>query len=340
MVCSLNGAAGVERVLRALERQTIAATLDVVLVDDGSVDGTADVGRRLGARVVSHSSSRGLGAARNTGLAMAQADVVAFLDDDCEPHPDWAERLVAAHATYDVAGVGGAVIPVTSPGFMAGYLSRNNPLQPLELDLAVRGDVPYRFWRYLVRGWSCARLSGTRRVFSLVGANMSFRGDALCQIGGFDDTMRFGSEDLDVCIRLRAAFGDDCLLFDPSARVLHHFEGDLRDTLRRSRAYGRGHASMLAKFPTMSPTVFPLPLATLGLLAVGWRFPKAVFAAALLPHVVHPVGVRDVAALGPASLADPYVACLEEAAYDLGVAQGLRSRRSASRRAVPEERAV
>ena len=334
VVCSLNGAAGVERALLALARQTIAPDLETVLVDDGSSDGTADAGRRHGARVVVHAENRGLGAARNSGLALARARLVAFLDDDCEPLPDWAERLVAAHSSDDVVGVGGEVVPVSPQGFMGAYLSRHNPLRPLELDLVVREDAVYRFWRYLARNWRASDPSGARRVFSLVGANMSFRADALRQVGGFDATMRFGSEDLDACMRLRDEFGDECLLLEPGARVLHHFHGDLRDTLRRSRAYGRGHSAMLAKFPTMTPTVFPLPLVTLGLLAVARRFPQALVVAAAVPHAVHPAGIRGVARHGPVTLADPYVSCLQEAAFNVGVVEGLRDRRQVGRRAL------
>ena len=329
VICSLNGSLGVERVLLALARQTIAADLDVVLVDDGSTDDTAEVGRRLGARVESHGENRGLGAARNTGLRAAQGRVIAYLDDDCEPLPDWAERLVGAHVAEDVVGVGGELVPTAPPGFMRAYLNRHNPLRPLELDLAVREDVAYRLGRYLVRNWRVEDPSGRRRVFSLVGGNMSFRIDALEDIGGFDEAMRFGSEDLDACIRLRAAFGDTCLLLEPSARVRHHFPGDLGDNLRRSRAYGRGHARMLAKFPSMSPTIFPLPVVTLGLIALSLRYPKALAAALAIPHLVHPAGLRDSLREGPAALADPYVACLQETAYDLGVLEGLLARRPA-----------
>jgi glycosyltransferase involved in cell wall biosynthesis len=69
-----------------------------LVVDDGSVDGTADVARAAGARVVTHASNRGLGAAVRTGVAAAVdggAAVVAFCDADGEYDPGELERLVA-----------------------------------------------------------------------------------------------------------------------------------------------------------------------------------------------------------------------------------------------------
>lgn len=330
VVCSLNGADGVERVLQALRAQSVADQLEIVLVDDGSTDGTAAVGDRWGVRVVRHGTNRGLGAARNSGLDVVSAPLVAFLDDDCEPEPEWAERLIAAYAGTTVAGIGGEVRVAAPESYQGRYLARHNPLVPLELDLASRSDVGYRFVRYLARNWRTAEPAGRRRVYSLVGANMSFRTDALRAMGGFDASMRFGSEDLDAAIRMRAEQGDDCLLYEPDVVVAHHFKGTLNDALRRSRAYGRGHANMLAKFPDMSPTVYPLPVLLVGLAMVGLRHRTALGALLLLPHVVHPSGIRGVSRHGFESIIDPYVTSLLEAAHDVGLAQGTRALRSSA----------
>ena len=76
--------------------------------------------------VIRHEINRGLAAARNTGIRAATAPVVAFLDDDCEPEPEWARELLDA---YDdgVIGVGGDIVPCGPEGFMLDYLRRNNP---------------------------------------------------------------------------------------------------------------------------------------------------------------------------------------------------------------------
>ena len=90
-------------VLRALDsvfRQR-GVVVEVVVVDDGGTDGTADAVRGLGAtnvRVIRHDASRGVSAARNTGLRAASAPWVAFMDDDDIWLPDKAQAQLASLA--------------------------------------------------------------------------------------------------------------------------------------------------------------------------------------------------------------------------------------------------
>ncbi|MFD0468449.1 glycosyltransferase family 2 protein [Nonomuraea thailandensis] len=84
VICSYNGAARLGRTLDALRAHPV---LEVIVVDDGSQDATGDVARDHGATVVRHEENRGAAAARDTGLRAAKGQVVAFLDDDCEPSP-------------------------------------------------------------------------------------------------------------------------------------------------------------------------------------------------------------------------------------------------------------
>ena len=177
VICSLNGAAGVDRCLRALAAQK-DVDLQVIVVDDGSTDETSAVASEHGVTVIRHEVNRGLAAARNTGVAAATAPVVAFLDDDCEPEPEWARELLDAYED-GVVGVGGSVVPCAPEGYMFDYLRRNNPLLPLELDLAHSEKLLYRLYLYLLRQWQSAEHHGKRDVYSLVGANMSFVRSAL-----------------------------------------------------------------------------------------------------------------------------------------------------------------
>jgi dolichyl-phosphate beta-glucosyltransferase len=86
----------VRSVRAALEPALGAERLEIVVVDDGSTDGTADEARAAGAhQVVRHATNRGKGAAVRTGVLAAQGDVVAFTDADLAYSPD--QLLVLLH---------------------------------------------------------------------------------------------------------------------------------------------------------------------------------------------------------------------------------------------------
>ena len=144
-----------------------------------------------------------------------------------------------------------------------GYLRRHNPLRPLEMDLARSDKLPYRLYLYLRRQWTLAERHDRRDVYSLVGANMSFRRPHLRAME-FDERFAFGGEDFDLCRRLLREFPAGRLVVTPNACVKHHFRPSLSDTLRRSRAYGRGSARLYRKWPSLRPTFFPGPMLVAG----------------------------------------------------------------------------
>ncbi|HLH59854.1 MAG TPA: glycosyltransferase family 2 protein [Streptosporangiaceae bacterium] len=323
VIPSLNGARGVDRCLRALAAQSIRPRMEILVIDDGSTDDTASVARAHGVTVISHPGNRGIAAARNTGLNAATADIVAFLDDDCEPEPEWARHLLSGYAADDVAGVSGPIIPRTPPGYLSGFLTRNNPLVPLELELTESYSLPYRFYLYLRRQWSAEPRTGPRDVYSFAGANMSFRRKALFEAGQFDERFRFGAEELDMCMRVAQSLPGARLAMVPGACVVHHFKPQLRDTLRRSRSYGIGSARLHRKWPALPPTVFPGPVLVLALLAAAAWLPALAIAGGLAPLLLYPRGLRtSIREHEPAAMFDAYVRLAQESCEDFGIAVG------------------
>ena len=151
------------QVIEAVQSVDLAGPLgtplerELIVVDDGSTDGTSTLARAYPVTVVRHPDNRGLAAARNTGIKQATAEIVTFLDDDCEPAPDWAEQLVTAYSAYGsarVLAVGGPALPAPGPGFMLGFLARHNPLQPLGMELARSERLLYRLGVYLRSQWA------------------------------------------------------------------------------------------------------------------------------------------------------------------------------------------
>ena len=104
-----NAEATLVRTLDALEPQVRACGADLVVVDNGSTDGTAALVARRGIRMVRRDGSGGPAAARNAGIDATTAPLIAFTDADCEPAPGWLRALLDALGDADL--VTGPVAP-------------------------------------------------------------------------------------------------------------------------------------------------------------------------------------------------------------------------------------
>ena len=180
--------------------------------------------------VTENSDRQGLSGARNIGLRTAIGDVVAFIDDDAAAAPDWLDHLSRFYEYEDIIGVGGHVEPSFSsdrPGWF-----------PPEFDWVI--------------GCSHSGMPDvTRAIRNFVGANMSFRRQALVDLGGFSDSLgrvganAAGCEETELCIRVTDWKAGGRLVYVPEARV-DHYVPPARTTwryfLRRCYAEGRSKA--------------------------------------------------------------------------------------------------
>lgn len=212
--------------VRSVQAQTAVPQQVVVVVDHNeSLLGRAR--RELpGVTTVPNREARGLSGARNSGVAVATGEVVAFLDDDAVAEPEWLERLLARYGDPAVLGVGGSIDPDWVDGRPAGF--------PAEFQWVV--------------GCSYRGLPTTAApVRNLVGANMSVRRDVLQRAGGFRSgigrvgRLPVGCEETELCIRARNLFPAGEFVFEPAARVAHVVPAS-RTSWRyfRARCYGEG----------------------------------------------------------------------------------------------------
>lgn len=108
IIPTYNGATRIGNCLRALGSQKSNREAEVLVIDDGSTDSTAEVVRGYpGVRLIVQANA-GPAAARNRGALEARGAILIFTDDDCLPQPDWLEALLAPFSDPEVVGVKGA----------------------------------------------------------------------------------------------------------------------------------------------------------------------------------------------------------------------------------------
>lgn len=224
IVCTRNGRERIGACLSALSHSACDFDYEVMVVDDGSSDDTADFVRENFPEVTLISTEpSGLSAARNTGAKHAKADILAYTDDDCEPDRDWLQRVVDfLQAHPDHAAVGGP----------------NLAQQP-------------KHWREAV---VCAAPGAPSHVMfddlnaeHLPGCNLVVRKSALEQLKGFDTRFHTAGDDVDFCWRLQNA--GLRMGFDPGAFVWHWRRPALRAYLRQQIGYGKAERMLIAKHP-------------------------------------------------------------------------------------------
>lgn len=205
--------------------------VEVIVVVDRNPGLLAEVTRRWPSiRVLANTDHGGLAGARNTALAAAVGDVVAFLDDDAEPAPDWLERLAAPYADPAVQLVGGWVEP--------RFDDRRPAHLPAELDWVVGCSH---------RGRPTQRAD----VRNVTGASMSLRRDLVDRVGGFEeavsrkDHVPIGCDDTEFCIRVAQRVPGSRIVTEPAALVRHRVpleRGSWAYLRRRSFFEGRSKA--------------------------------------------------------------------------------------------------
>jgi O-antigen biosynthesis protein len=195
--------------------------LEAIVVDDGSTDATAEIAGRFPVRLI-QAEWGGLSAARNTGCMAASSEIVAYLDADAFPTPEWPYYLALGFDSSEVVGVGGPNLPPPGCGAVAQQVAR-----------APGGPVHVLFT--------------DDRAEHVPGCNMAFWRDTLIDVGVFDPIYVAAGDDVDLCWRVLDGGGE--IAFHPGAMVWHHPRDSRKGYLRQQRGYGKAEALVAARHP-------------------------------------------------------------------------------------------
>jgi GT2 family glycosyltransferase len=207
-----NGASTIAQTIECILKQCYRPA-EILVVNDGSTDQTADVLSTFGSQIISiNKPNGGPASARNCGVKRATGELIAFTDSDCVPDPNWLGRLVAAFTADTIAGVGGRIESAGNT-MLGEYVDFAGFLNPQSDE---QGEIPY-----------------------LITANACFVRDVLLRAGGFSERFRKpGGEEPELCWRIRQLGYN--FKFAVDALVLHHHRQSVHSLLRTLLNYGEG----------------------------------------------------------------------------------------------------
>ena len=243
IVVNYNGRAHLDRCLGAMACQD--ATHELVLVDNGSDDGSLDLVRERypAVRVLSLGRNTGFAAANNAGARAARGRYLAFLNNDTEPDPSWLRVLRSGLESSRGAGFATSRIV---------YMDARSVVDSA-------GDVLTRWGGAFKRGHGgpAAAVLEPTEVFGACGAACLFRREVFEAAGGFDEDFFLIFEDVDLSYRVQL-LGYRCR-YVPDAVVAHAGSATLGRVSRTAVFYGQRNLEWLY----IKNTPGPLLVATL-----------------------------------------------------------------------------
>jgi hypothetical protein len=199
-----------ERLLCGLRAQTIAVA-EVLVVDDGSQDGSAELAESMGARTVRMGSHGGFAKAVNRGIRESRTPLVAVVNNDVELAPDWLEKLVSALEHEQERVLEDPAPRAPRPGgpphkvwFAAGRIlqTANPKCIDATFDVLCRGGTPWRV------GYGCPDgppFRDAREIRSAPFTAALFRAGLFDKVGSLDERFESYLEDVDFGVRCSLA---------------------------------------------------------------------------------------------------------------------------------------
>jgi len=206
--------------LRSLTSKLQRLRLEVIVVDNGSTDGAADMVRRRFPRVVlvRNADNAGFARANNQGAALARGRYLFFLNNDTVVPPGALRRLVEYARLHPEIGLLGPRLRDPRGRVQVSCRRRPTVAALLHRTCLLRWTGLFRraYRRYRSRDGVD---DGVRPVDVLMGAALLMRRDLFREIGGWDEDYTFGGEDIDLCTRVGRRRP---VVHHPGVEIAHH----------------------------------------------------------------------------------------------------------------------
>jgi len=201
VILTRNRAVSLRRTLQALNAQDYPR-YEVIVVDNGSEDDTAQVVQEFSAKYIFSSPTNGISLSRRLGIDATYGEIIAFCDDDCVPVPEWLQHIVRRLGNeYDLGLLGGQVINI---GFDTAHQYKGRQ-------------------KWTEKNGKLTFAADPKEADFFGNANLAFKKTAYQAVGGYDPFFRASMEEIDLAMKFR--HNGFRIAYEPAAIVRHYFTG-------------------------------------------------------------------------------------------------------------------
>jgi glycosyltransferase involved in cell wall biosynthesis len=310
VIPTFNGASRIGNCLDSLVKQATGRNIEILVVDDGSTDNTADVIRSYSSVRLIAQANAGPASARNRGALEATGKILLFTDDDCVPMPNWLDAMLEAFQDLDVVGAKG--------------IYRTHQQSLAARFVQIEYEDKYRM------------MAGLPSIDFIDTYSAGFRRDRFLEMAGYDTSFPVAcAEDIELSYRMSARGWK--MKFVPAAIVYHTHPDTFLRYLKKKYKFAFWRVLAVRKNPgkgvrdSHTPQIMKLQLlfAPALLLAVVVDFtvrprvPGSVLVLAGFLMTTVPFVLRAFRKDLPVGLLSPVLLAARACAQVLGVAGGL-----------------
>jgi GT2 family glycosyltransferase len=310
IIPTFNGASRIGNCLDSLAKQAAGRDVEILVVDDGSTDHTADVVNSYSSVRLIRQANAGPASARNHGALEAKGKILLFTDDDCVPMADWLEAMLALFEDTEVVGAKGV------------YRTRQKSVAARFVQIEY--EDKYRL------------MAGVPSIDFIDTYSAAFRRDRFLEMAGYDTSFPVAcAEDIELSYRMSARGWK--MKFVPAAIVYHTHPNTFLSYLKKKYKFAFWRVLAVRKNPSKgvkdshTPQIMKLqllfaPALLLGVvldLAVRPRIPLSAFVLGGFLLTTLPFALRAVRKDPVVGILSPVLLAARACAQMLGVAAGL-----------------